>query len=189
MTQQKSNKQRIINGFKLLSSSKRMSVVFSDTIEMIALSIQQSVFKEKEIWENRENRYLEIIKAYNKKEQKVFPQIFALIVEELEKNPEQDFLGSLFMELELYQSFSGQFFTPYNLSKLMAEVTLDKKGISQTVKEKRYVSISDPACGAGSTLIASVNICKDLFKRLDYQNHVYFVGQDIDKLVAQMCYI
>ncbi len=42
---------------------------------------------------------------------------FAIVVEALERNPEQDFLGELYMELELGNHWKGQFFTPYCVCK------------------------------------------------------------------------
>ena len=55
------------------------------------------------------------------------------------------------------------------------------------------MSINDPCCGAGATLIAGANaIRKELKKdnqQLNYQNHVLVIAQDIDEVVALMCYI
>ena len=50
-----------------------------------------------------------------------------------------------------------------------------------------YISVCDPACGAGATLISAANTMKGL--RHNFQNHVLFVGQDIDRGVGMMCYI
>lgn len=49
---------------------------------------------------------------YNKQEQKLFPELAAYVVMALEDNPEQDFLGSVFMELNLGNKSTSQFFTP-----------------------------------------------------------------------------
>lgn len=51
----------------------------------------------------------------------------------LEKNPEQDFLGSIFMSLNLGNEHNGQFFTPYHVCELMAEVTMED--VVQKVKK------------------------------------------------------
>lgn len=45
----------------------------------------------------------------------------------------------------------------------------------------------DPACGAGATLIAAANTMKNM--KYNFQNHVLFVGQDIDRVTGMMCYI
>lgn len=44
---------------------------------------------------------------------------------ELERNPDQDFLGKMFMQLELGNHWKGQFFTSYNVCHLMAEMNMD----------------------------------------------------------------
>ena len=47
--------------------------------------------------------------------------------------------------------------------------------------------VNEPACGSGVNLIALANVMKE--KGINYQRNVYFVAQDIDPLVAKMCYI
>ena len=109
----------------------------------------------------------------------------------LEENSEQDFLGKMYMDLELGNRSSGQFFTPYNVCELMAEMTV--QDAVEKISGQGYVSIYDPCCGAGATLIAGANaIRKELEKdkqQLNYQNHVLVIAQDIDEVVALMCYI
>lgn len=190
-----SYRKDIIKKLNQLAYTKRLDKIFSDMVEMAAIAIQNSCLcsqknaELQKLYKEREERYLSLINSYNESEREVFPEILALIVLELERNQEQDLLGSLYMELELDNKNSGQFFTPYNISKLMSEITVDKKGLTKLIKNKGFCSLSDPACGAGCTLIASINTCKNHFKRLNYQNHIYIVGQDIEKLVALMCYV
>ena len=49
------------------------------------------------------------------------------------------------------------------------------------------ISVNDPACGAGATLVAAANIFHR--KKINYQTRVLFTANDIDRVVAQMCYI
>ena len=52
---------------------------------------------------------------------------------------------------------------------------------------------TDPACGAGATLIAGVNVIAGELVRnrpeLRWQDHVVVAAQDIDYIVGLMCYI
>jgi type I restriction-modification system DNA methylase subunit len=58
-----------------------------------------------------------------------------------------DFLGSLFMELELSSDNIGQFFTPFHLSELMAgQVAGDRLA---ELESEPYITLSAPTCGAG----------------------------------------
>lgn len=71
----------------------------------------------------------------------------------------------------------------------MAEITFaDSPSLEEELKTKGFISVNDPACGAGCMLLAFVQACK---KRgtVNYQRQVLFTGQDIDRVVAQMCYI
>lgn len=90
------------------------------------------------------------------------------------------------MSLNLGNHWKGQFFTPYDICTLMSEITVGSEAVAEA-KTRDYISVNDPACGAGATLIAAANTFKR--HRINYQQKVLFVGQDIDRVVAQMCYI
>lgn len=189
-------KKRFINGLNKLSYSKSLYEVWQDAMLLMATSISNAAItplKETEqfeqIWEERESEYLKTINKYSKKEQKLFPQMFALLVKELEIRPWQDLLGELYMTSGISSKNKGQFFTPYSVCKIMSELSMPKKEIAKTVHEKGYVTINDSACGAGATLVASMERCSDMFKRLNWQNHVCYVAQDIDFVSCYMCYI
>lgn len=161
--------------------------VWQDFVTMFACSISNAV--EKLHFDDREAMYLKRIQKYNAKEQEIFPQLAAEVVLALEKNPEQDFLGKIFMELGLSNDSGGQFFTPYNVCQMMAEITIGN--VVPQVKARGYITINDPACGAGATLIAGVHAAaKPLMKAgFNWQNHILVTAQDIDYTVALMCYI
>lgn len=189
-------KKRFMNGFKLLCNSKTPYTVWSDCMALFAITLANTsilpLAKEepfKSVYVKREKEYLNIINRYEKKEQKLFPQMFALLMEELELHPNQDLLGSLFMELEISNKHTGQFFTPYSVCEMMSNVLIERKELGKTVHKKGYANVYDCACGAGATLISASEQCKEMFKKYNYQNHVYFVGQDIDIICVHMCYI
>ena len=112
-------------------------------------------------------------------------EMLGIITMALEENPEQDFLGSMFMRLELGSHWKGQFFTPYSVCKAMAEI--NAPDLEETIKAKGWVSVNDPACGAGATLIAMANTMKN--HNVNYQKQALFIAQDIDHVVGMMCYI
>ena len=107
-----------------------------------------------------------------------FPELGAILVNALDRNPEQDYLGEMFMALELGSNWHGQFFTPYSVTRMMAEMTIDQRD--------GWVMAYDPACGAGATLIAARNVLERQGKgSLD----VFFVGQDLSRIAGMMCYV
>ena len=134
----------------------------------------------------REDCYLSIIRSYEKEEQEIFPQLLSVVTMAFEENPKQDFLGNLYTALNLNQHQKGQFFTPYHICEFMAEVQ-NGGDLKAEVEKKGFISVSDPACGAGATLIATANTMKRC--KHNFQNHVLFVGQDIDRVTGMMCYI
>ena len=78
----------------------------------------------------------------------------------------------------------GSSFTPYDICRAMAAMNLGEDLKSQ-IEEKGWVSVSDPACGAGALLLAFANECKR--NHINYQTSVFFVAQDIDVLGRAAC--
>lgn len=180
-------KKEFLRVFKQLTNRHRSWDVWRDFIVMYACALSNPV--DKQHYDEREALYLRTIKKYNKQEQPLFSELAAHTVMALEENPEQDFLGSIFMSLNLGNQHNGQFFTPYHVCELMAEVSMQDSVLK--IEKEGYITINDPCCGAGATLIAGVHAAKKRLEKAgyNYQNHVFVVAQDIDMTVALMCYI
>lgn len=161
--------------------------VWRDFIIMFAASLSNAV--DKAHFEKREALYMQTIKKYRKSEQELFPQLCAIVVEALDRDKDRDYLGEMYMALDLGNHWHGQFFTPYDVCRMMAEMncgnTVDE------IKEKGYISVNDPTCGAGALLVAYANAAERATKDSEYnwQNHILFVAQDVDMVVGLMCYI
>ena len=99
--------------------------VFSDFLEMSAVSISNSIDPVHR--EDRERRYMEIVKGYNKAEMNLFPQMLTELVKSLEQCAQEksldDILGKTFHELELHNKYKGQFFTPQSVCNMMGSIT------------------------------------------------------------------
>lgn len=172
---------------QLLSPRSRPIDIWRDFIVMSACAISNTV--DKSHYDEREKRYLETINKYEKSQQHIFPELYADVVMALDENPEQDFLGRMFMDLHLDYEELKQIFTPYHVCQLMVDVTMGD--LVQQVEEQGYVSINDCCCGAGANLIAAINSARHMLEDtgLNFQNHILVIGQDIEELVALMCYI
>lgn len=173
--------------FRRLTYARSSWEVWNDFVVMFACAISNSV--DNAHFDERENIYLKTINKYNKTEQKPFPELAAETVMALDQNSEQDFLGQMFMDLNLGNKSGCQFFTPYHVSELMAKITLGD--IIKKVEAEGYISISDSCCGGGAMLIAAVNEAKKILEKncFNFQNRVFVVAQDIDRTAALMCYI
>lgn len=133
----------------------------------------------------RNETYAAIARKYKPQEFERFRELFVELINNLEKNPFQDFLGAMYMEMELGNNHAGQFFTPYYVCEMMAEMILPEQ--FPQLERPGYITVNDPACGAGATLIAAAQVLHS--RNINYQRQVIFVAQDIDQTVALMCYI
>lgn len=187
MVEKKDLKSDFLKIFKQLTNRHGTWSIWSDAICMFAYSISNAV--DKSNYDKREAQYMNIIKKYNKKERDLFQELLSIIVMALEENPEQDFLGSIFMELGISNSNLGQVFTPYSVCRLMSEVSLSN--IRAEIKDNDCITIADFTCGSGATLISSINVAKEELMKdgLNYQKHILVAARDIDYTAALMCYI
>ena len=176
--------KEFLDAFKQLTYSRSSWQVWEDLMTVMACSISNAVDKRPEKFKDREERYERAIKNLGGRD--IPAQIFAIVVMALEKNPDQDFLGTLYMSLNLGSHWHGQFFTPYHVSKFISKA-VNVDSAEEQIKDKGYISICDPCVGAGALLIAAANTMKEA--KINYHYHAVFVGQDIDRVVAMMAYI
>lgn len=160
--------------------------IWQDFITMSAISIANALGGPHK--DAREREYAQHASRYSEKEMCVFSQMLAEVAMEMERNPDQDLLGELFMALDLSNEWKGQFFTPYSVCQAMSAMTYGDD-LKAKIEEKGWVAVNDPACGAGALLIAFANECRRPQNNLNYQTSVLFVAQDIDFLAGMMCYI
>jgi type I restriction-modification system DNA methylase subunit len=136
-------------------SNRHLSEVLRDFTELSKCSIANTVYKSDCI----EEQWVNISKTY--KSTSGFSQMLVIVVEALETNPNQDFLGDVYMEAEVSNSRAGQFFTPYALSKVCASLTFNKEDVDAVIASRGFTTINEPACGCGSMVIAWRNVLAD----------------------------
>ena len=172
-------RSRFIKTFNGIARHKHRFEVFKDFVTMSAISLHNAVAKSEEL----EAEYMEIVKRYKREEVSQFPRLLANLVNMLEDEP-HDALGGLYMELELGNTQNGQFFTPCEVSTLMAKLNYDDQ-IAEL--DKPFITLEDPACGAGGMILAFVKVM------LGYQHNpserLWARCVDVDRTAALMCYI
>ena len=174
------HRQELARLIKEASYSTSTWQVWDDLMYMGATALSQPLR-----WvQAREDEYLRRIGKYDKKAQALFPLMLAEIVEALEQEGLVDVLGGMYMELQLMNHW-GQFFTPDCVCRMMAEMQFSD--VAKLIEQQGFITVNDPTCGGGAMLIAFANVCKN--KGVDFQRNVLFVGQDVDPVVARMCYI
>ena len=155
--------------------------VYSDFVNMAAISLYNSIHKDQE----QEDRYLQIAGRYSKDELSGICKMLALTVNALE-GLECDFLGEMFMTLELANKWKGQFFTPFSLCQMMAAQQIDGT-VESIIHQRGFATVSDPAVGGGAMVIGMARAMID--KKINYQQCLHATVVDIDQLSFCMCYI
>lgn len=176
-----SYKKEFLSIFNSLCGRHGRWEVWSDFIQLTAIDISNATDKGNAPKRAADAR--NIAKKYSEDEIKRMAEMLMQMVYAMDGNPDQDFLGELYMTCELGNDHAGQFFTPYSVCQAMSEISFDPARF----EDKGFVSVNDCACGAGALLVSFANACKR--HDINYQQKVMFVAQDIDYTVGLMCYI
>lgn len=175
-------RKAFVAGIRDLSRRHSTHLVFSDFCHFAAIAISNSV--DRVHFDQREALYLQKIKRYSKDEMSMFCSLLANLVE-MHEAKMADWLGSIFMELELFNHWKGQYFTPYEICKLMAAISLSD--VTQRIEAEKYVSTYEPCSGAGAMIIAQADSL--LEQDINYQKHMYAIAQDLDETAVHMTYL
>jgi len=179
---------KIINS---LTGKYNIWEVWKDMVWCIAIAISNCV--DDRFRESREKTYMSIVEKYDTAEIEKFSALLAIIhqnvVDKTERGSFGDFLGDMFMNLDLGNNLGGQFFTPYNICQMMARITIDsdKDKLQAAIDRNGWFSCMDCACGAGATLIAAAEASVEY--GINYPYQIMFAAQEIDSTTALMCYI
>lgn len=166
--------------FRELAPYKHRYEVFRDFVTMAACSLHNSFHKEL----GREEEYLQIIADYKKTDQLAFSKLLGCLVAALDEDP-RDILGPLYMELEIANKDAGQYFTPTELSELMASLTFGDE--LSKLENQPFITAGEPACGAGGMILALVKVLTSA--GFDPAQKLWVQAIDVDRMAALMCYI
>lgn len=176
----------IVKMFNTLAGTRQLWELWEDAMIMFATMLSNAV--DKRFYNKREEMFKNVVNKYSAQEMQTFLKIFAEIVNQLEADPEQDFLGDLYMQLDLGSHWHGQFFTPYNVCTMMADLQCPSE---ISLDEAKAITITDCACGGGALLIASAHSYRKKMAKigLNAQDFVCLYAQDLSLTTALMCYI
>lgn len=172
---------QIVKGLRKLAQKYSMHNVFYDCVKMFALSIQNSFTTHDEVWHQRENEYLSTVKKYTKEEIQEISKLLGLLVSAYGEEPDADVLGEIYMMCRMGNKNMEQYFTPYNVAKMMAEMNLGE------IKLKKPFSLCEPTCGSGVMIIAAANVLRS--HDFNYQKYLEVTAQDLDWTCVYMTYI
>lgn len=169
------------NAYELLSD------VF--TCGAIAVSNRFDGDKRKE----REETYLQIMNKHDRNTQELIVKLFGMIFTLLSNQIEPcvgfgDYLGELYMKSKTNSSRSGQFFTPYNISRLCAELSLERETVMRCKQNKEVLTIHEPAVGSGGMLIATIDVLYNQYN-FNIAHDLFIECADIDTRCVHMAYL
>lgn len=154
--------------------------VFSDFVRLAASELDIARIRTPENIEQSGK----ICARYNADDIRNFHELFNLMVNALEAKF-HDFIGSIFMELELGSGGMGQYFTPYSVQSMMARMLIP--GIQEKIAREGIATISDPACGSAGMIIAYAECL--LEADVNPSAHLFASCIDIDPIAADMAFI
>lgn len=155
--------------------------VFRDFIASFAISLHNASGPPSA---SREEEYAQIMKRYTDEDRSGIHQLASFIIHALDPEP-RDVLGPIFMGLELGDGWKGQFFTPHEISKMMAAIVCGN--IADKIERDGALSFSEPACGAGGMILAAAGHV--IQAGFDPAKTMRVHAIDVDRTAALMCYI
>lgn len=162
----------------------------SDLFECGAIAISNAVDLVQK--NEREERYLQIIRSYKPAHQKSLAEIFGKVYAQLasvvyDNGRFNDNLGEIFMRCNLGNKTTGQFFTPYHISEFMARAAIDETLVKEKTADDGILTVNDPCCGGGGMLIAALEVLHSL--GVNYARNCFMEANDIDLRCVHMTYL
>ena len=166
------------------------SQLIADVFECGAISIANTV--DFICNEEREERYKQIINKYEPRERELLTEIFGKIYAisssvVYDDGVFGDYLGDLFMRCSQGNKHTGQFFTPYHISKLMAKAAIGTE-VVEKAKKGEVLTLCDPCCGGGGLILAALDVLKNDYN-VNYTENCFIECSDIDLRCVHMTYL
>jgi hypothetical protein len=162
---------------------------FYDFVEMAACSLSNRVDLRQ--YEVRELRYKKAITKYEDLEtRRLFPQMLAELALALARTGGRDVLGPIAAALGMTTFRSGQYWTPWEVCKMMAQLTIggggDREALGAKIARHGFTTVCEPACGPGTMILAFADAMRDA--GLDPKRQLHVTAYDIAPWCAHMAY-
>lgn len=172
---------RILDGF---DRSHSRSDHFADFLELACCAVRKPTMPPGPEAEAIEDRYMAIVRRHRPDDIRAMPELLAILHLALAEGG-CDFLGDVAGELKVLNRRSGQVYTPYHVSRMMAEIVL--QGASGVIEAQGFVTIDEPACGAGGMVIAAADALA--MAGHDPMQSMYVEATDLSLLAFHMAYL
>lgn len=166
----------------------------ADIFELGALAVsnQLNTFN-RELFDKREKAYLSIINKYDKDTRFLIRDIFNEIWKLISSQHffgvgYNDYLGEIYMRSETSSKHAGQFFTPYNLSKMCAKTAIDAEKVEKCIEADKILTFHEPTCGSGGMIIAAADVLYNDYQ-FNISRNMFVECGDIDRRCVHMAYL
>ena len=173
-------RETFISIFNSIARHKHRYEVFQDFVILATIGLCIGFSKSK----NLQQEFFSITEKYSESEYKQLDELFTNLEWLLEPKP-TDILGGLYMTLELSNDRTAQFFSPPEISTLLAKISAGN--LLAQLETKPFITLSEPACGAGGMILAFVEEMRN--QGINPAEKLFVQCVDIDRIAAFMCYI
>lgn len=181
-----SNLQRdFVRCFEAFDRQHSRHTVFRDFVETAALAYSNKFDLRQ--YEEREKRYMEIIKPYSREDVHRFPELLGMAALSFEKFGPHDFFGELYehKHLDLANKHMGQFFTPYAVSLMMAKISMHD--CKDMIEKDGFIRMMEPCSGSGGMVAAAAQAVEE--EGHDYRQVMHVTAIDLDRGCTHMTYL
>ena len=177
-------RKQFIKTFEGLAHHRERHDVLADFLDMAVCAIRKRTLPPGQAADALEAQYMAVVKRNTPDDVRKIPTLLGITALAVQEGG-CDFLGQVAGDLGLVNGHMGQFFTPYDVSRMIAEVTLDTVG--EVIAEQGFVTVQEPACGAGGMIIAAADVLTR--KGFDIATQLYVEATDISPMCFRMSYL
>jgi hypothetical protein len=157
---------------------------FRDFCEMAFCAYAKTTAPTPERAQELEDRYMQIVGTYrNKDTVRAYPELLGLAASAVPQGC--DFLGSVATEMEVLNAQIGQFFTPYEVARFMAMMSLEDA--DSFIRQNGFLTLQEPASGAGGMVLAAAQTLQE--NGFDPGLHMLVNAIDVSPLCFHMTFL
>ena len=178
------SRKQFIKAFDRLAHHRERHDVLADFLEMAVCAIRKNTLPPGPAADALEGQYMAVVKRNRPEDVRAMPQLLGITALAVQEGG-CDFLGQVVGDLELLNEHMGQFFTPYDVSRMMAEMTLADAG--ELIRANGFITVAEPASGAGGMIIAAADVIAK--QGFDVARQLYVDATDISPMCFKMTYL
>lgn len=172
--------QDISKEIQSMSGTYTPYIILTDWCKMLALSISNACeLTHGELWKSRETDYCNTVKRYSDEQLLKFVDLGKMLINLYEQEGPYDALGDIYMTAKCGNKSTGQFFTPFNISVLTAQL--------QSYPTEGRIELNEPSCGAGGMILATAKVINE--RGGNAQRQLKVTANDLDWNSIYMAYV